>query len=329
MARKKKTSNKASKAKKSPGQAKKPAAQETTTPEARTDNRVPSGIIGLDEIIEGGFRDRTVTVVLGASGTGKSTLAMQYILNGLDRGEQGLYITLDVNPEQMIRESILWGWDRIQGYVDQQLFFFATKGSDFKTIIDEQLPRLVEARKEYDTPTRIVIDPLTPIIWAEEERSVQRELINKLFTLLKEIGCVVATVEEHTEQPTPAGRDASIPLFLSDGAIRLQYQPIGGAFNRTLEIVKMRGTRHGEEVYPYIFARGVGAVVRSTPVFHVEKARQHDEVFEQALDAARRGEGPEILLKTLEAMRDNWAYDYSPEEVLGKVLKEYGIAKRG
>lgn len=322
MEKEKKTSKKAS------GKAKKPKAQEVTTAEARGDGRIPSGIIGLDEIIEGGFRDRTVTVILGASGTGKSTFAMQYILQGLDRGEQGLYITLDVMPEQMIRESILWGWERIQDYVDEQLFFFATKGSDFKNIIDDQLPRLVEARKQYATPTRIVIDPLTPIIWAEEDKSVQRELINKLFTLLKEIGCVVATVEEYTEQPVPAGRDVSIPLFLSDGAIRLQYQPIGGAFNRTLEIVKMRGTRHGEEVYPYIFARGVGAVVRSTPVFHVEKARQHDEVFEQALDAARREKAPKILLTTLEAMRDYWAYDYSPEEALGKVLKEYGIAKR-
>lgn len=322
----KKTSKKGSKGRKSPGNAK---AQEVAKAEARGDSRIPSGIIGLDEIIEGGFRDRTVTVILGASGTGKSTFAMQYVLQGLDRGEQGLYITLDVMPEQMIRESILWGWDRIQEYVDDQLFFFATKGSDFKSVIDDQLPRLVEARKEYATPTRIVIDPLTPIIWAEEDKSVQRELINRLFTLLKEIGCVVATVEEYTEQPMPTGRDVSIPLFLSDGAIRLQYQPIGGAFNRTLEIVKMRGTRHGEEVYPYIFARGVGAVVRSTPVFHVEKARQYDEVFEQALDAARREKASEVLLTTLEAMRDHWAYDHSPEEALGKVLKEYGIAKRG
>lgn len=49
--------------------------------------RIPSGIIGLDEVIEGGFRDNTVTVILGASGTGKSTFAMQYLLAGLDNGD--------------------------------------------------------------------------------------------------------------------------------------------------------------------------------------------------------------------------------------------------
>ncbi len=60
--------------------------------------RVPSGIVGLDEVMEGGFRQHTVTVIVGASGTGKSTFAMQYLLQGLDNGEQALYITLDVQP---------------------------------------------------------------------------------------------------------------------------------------------------------------------------------------------------------------------------------------
>ncbi len=210
--------------------------------------RISSGIIGLDEVIEGGLRDHAVTIILGASGTGKSTLAMQYILEGLDRGEQGLYITLDVKPEQLIKESILWGWDRLQQHIDKELFFFETTGSDFKAIIEDQLPRLVEARKKYETPTRIAIDPLTPIIWAEKDKSVQRELINKLFVMMKEIGTVVATVEEHGQSTGEDGLGASIPIFLSDSAIHLRYQPIGGAFNRTLEIVKMRGTRHGEEV---------------------------------------------------------------------------------
>ena len=291
--------------------------------------RISSGIVGLDEVTEGGLRNHTVTIILGASGTGKNTFAMQYILEGLDRGEQGLYITLDARPEQIIQESILWGWDRVQPHVDKELFFFETTGSDFKNIIEEQLPRLVEARKKYETPTRIVVDPLTPIIWAEKDKSVQRELINKLFTMLKEIGAVVATVEEHGEWRGEAALGGSIPVFLSDGAIHLRYQPIGGAFNRTLEIIKMRGTRHGEEVYPYIFARGVGAIVRTTPVYHLEKAREYDGVFDQAVNAAQRENASDVLIETLEKMKANWAYDYSPQEALEKILKGHGIRKKG
>jgi len=229
-------------------------------------DRISSGIIGLDEVIEGGLRNHSITTIVGASGTGKSTFAMQYILEGLDHGEQGLYITLDVKPEQIVKESILWGWDRLQQHIDKELFFFAATGSDFKAIIEDQLPSLVEARKKYETPTRIAVDPLTPIIWAEEDKSVQRELINKLFVVLKEIGTVVATVEEHGESLGEPGFASSIPVFfLSDGAIHLRYQPIGGDFNRTLEIVKMRGTRHGEEVYPYIFCPRRGGYCPDNP----------------------------------------------------------------
>jgi len=287
--------------------------------------RIPSGIVGLDEVMEGGFRPNTVTVIVGASGTGKSTFAMQYLLEGLDNGEQALYITLDAQPEQLVEESVLWGWDRLEKYVDESLFFFATTGSDFKAIIAEELPALVEARRDYQTPTRVVIDPLTPIMWAEQEKSVQRDLIGELFKTLKEIGGVLATVEEHGEATDGAGVMASTPIFLSDSAIRLRYQPIGGAFNRTLEIMKMRGTRHGEEVYPYIFARGVGAIVRTTPIYDVQKARGHEDAFEQAISAANREGASPVLIASLEKMRDNWAYDYSPKEALEKVLRSHNI----
>ena len=295
---------------------------------AVSNSRIPSGIVGLDAVIEGGLRAHTATVIVGASGTGKSTLAMQYILEGLDRGEQGLYITLDMEPEQIVEESVLWGWDRIRTYVDKQLFFFATSGSDFKAVVNEQLPALVEARRDYKTPTRVVIDPLTPIIWAERDKSVQRELIAKLFSILKKIGGVVATVEQHGEGGAVDGYDASTPIFLADGVLSLRYEAIGGAFNRTLEIVKMRGTRHGEEVYPYIFSRGVGAIIRSTPVFNVDKASEYGGIFEDAVSAARREQAPDALLNTLQVMKSHWAYDFSPKEALEKLLAQHNIGKR-
>ena len=299
------------------------------TEKKASDSRIPSGIVGLDEVMEGGLRNNTVTTIIGASGTGKSTFAMQYILEGLDNGEQGLFITLDVEPEQIVQEAIIWGWERIQQYVDKALFFFAATGGDFRSIINEQLPVLVKAREQYQTPTRVVIDALTPIMWAEKDRSVQRELIGKLFTLLKKMGSVVATVEQHGETIGSETQDASTAIFLADNAIYLRYQPIGGAFNRTLEIIKMRGTRHGEEVYPFIFSRGVGAIVRTTPVFHKEKAGEHDRIFEQAISAARREKAPDRFIHTLVTMKENWAYDFSPQEALEKLLAQHNIRKRG
>src|SRR5207249_3582408 len=179
-------------------------------------------------------------------------------------GEQALYVTLEEPPEQIMREADLMGFD-MRKYYEKSLFFIHLKGRNFKKMIEEQLPQLVKARADYNIKTRVVIDPMTPVIWATAEKLEQRELIGKLFYTLKELGVVLCTVEEHAKPGETIGEDVLLPIYLSDGAIHLEYYPIGGAFNRTVKLLKMRGVHHGEGVYPYLFARGVGIVVRSRP----------------------------------------------------------------
>ncbi|MDD4307591.1 MAG: ATPase domain-containing protein, partial [Thermoplasmata archaeon] len=216
--------------------------------------RIKTGIYGLDQLIEGGVRDNTAIVIVGSSGTGKTTFAMQFLMHGIENGEQGLYVTMEESPEQLMKEAEMLGWDMKKHY-EKSLFFIHLKGKNFKKMIDEQIPQLVKARSDYDIKTRVVIDPMTPVIWATEDKLQQREMIGKLFYTLKELGVVVATVEEHSRPGEIIGEDVLLPVYLADGAINLEYYPIGGAFNRTLKIIKMRGTHHGEGVYPYIFAR--------------------------------------------------------------------------
>src|SRR3989304_2478743 len=112
------------------------------------DTRIRSGIHGLDNLIEGGFRDKTVVVVVGSSGTGKTTFTVQYILHGLEQGEQGLYGSLEESPEQIMREAELMGLD-LRKHLEKDLFFIHLKGKNFKKMIEEQLPQLVKARADY------------------------------------------------------------------------------------------------------------------------------------------------------------------------------------
>src|SRR2546425_5395909 len=153
-------------------------------------------------------------------------------------------------------------------YYEKSLVFIPLKRRNFKKMIEDQLPQLVKARADYNIATRVVIDPMTPVIWATADKLEQRELIGKLFYTLKELGVVLCTVEEHAKPGETVGEDVLLPIYLSDGAIHLEYYPIGGAFNRTLKVPKMRGGHHGESVYPYPFAPGVGILVRSNPTQH-------------------------------------------------------------
>lgn len=283
---------------------------------AEKGERSNTGIFGLDQIIEGGFREKSAIVCVGSSGTGKTTFGMQFLMHGIDHGEQGLYVTLEESPEQIMKEAEWMGWDMKKHY-EKSLFFIHLRGKNFKKMIDEQLPQLVKARSDYDIKTRVVIDPMTPVIWATQDKLLQRELIGKLFYTLKELGVVLATVEEHAKPGETIGEDVLLPIYLADGAIHLEYYPIGGAFNRTIKIIKMRGTKHGESVYPYIFARGLGVIIRTTPVEIVkDETKDYGAVFDKAIKTAKDLKASEGVIKQLQITKESWAYDYSPEEIL-------------
>ena len=291
-----------------------------------TEPLVKSGIFGLDPLIGGGFRDKTAHVIVGSSGTGKTTFAMQFIMHGIDEGQQGLYVTLEETPEQIVREAELMGF-KMKEQIDKNLFFIHLKGKNFKKMIEEQLPALVKARADYDIKTRVVIDPMTPVIWATSDRLEQRELIGRLFYTLKELGVVIATVEEHAKPGETVGEDVLLPIYLSDGALHVEYYPVGGAFNRTIKVIKIRGAHHGEGVYPYFFARGAGVIVRASagemPV--AGAAADHTALFDRALKTAQDRAAPPFVLAKIEAIRRSWDYPYSPQEALQILFDTYGL----
>ncbi|MGC9061030.1 MAG: RAD55 family ATPase, partial [Thermoplasmata archaeon] len=241
---------------------------------------------------------------------------------GIDNGEQGLFVTMEESPEQIMREASYMGWDMKKHY-EKNLFFIHLKGRNFKKMVEEQLPQLVKARSDYDIKTRVVIDPMTPVIWATEEKLDQRELIGKLFYTLKELGPVIATVEEHARPGETIGEDVLLPIYLADGVIHLEYYPIGGVFNRTLKIVKMRGTHHGEGVYPYMFARGVGVIVRGSAVElpKTTTAKSYETLFTEAIKTAEMMKVSPAIIERIKTMKEQWDYDFSPEEALQIILE--------
>lgn len=287
--------------------------------------RIETGIFGLDQLIEGGLNEKSTTVIVGSSGTGKTTFAVQFLKHGIENGEQGLFVSLEESPEQIMKEAEAIGID-LRKHYEKDLFFIHLKGKNFKKMVEEQLPQLVKARSDYDIRTRVVIDPITPVLWATEDKLEQRELIGRLFYTLRELGVVISTVEEHTKPGEAVGEDVLLPIYLADGALHLEYYPIGGAFNRTLKVIKMRGTHHGEGVYPYMFVRGMGVIVRASGTdIAVEPGQDYSEVFDKAIQTAETGQAPKPLLSRLKKMKESWDYDYSPEEALHIVFDSYKV----
>src|SRR5207244_4538270 len=73
--------------------------------------RVKNGIVELDEMLRGGFMPGDAVMLAGSAGTGKTTLALQYLVNGINLGEPGIYVTFEELPDQIYRDARNFGWD--------------------------------------------------------------------------------------------------------------------------------------------------------------------------------------------------------------------------
>src|SRR6476646_4553328 len=85
-----------------------PSAKTSSTP--LTAERCPSGIEGFDDILAGGLPRDCVYLIQGDPGSGKTTLALQFLLEGLRRGESGFYVTLSETKKELLKVARSHGW---------------------------------------------------------------------------------------------------------------------------------------------------------------------------------------------------------------------------
>jgi KaiC/GvpD/RAD55 family RecA-like ATPase len=215
-------------------------------------------------MLDGGLNEHSSTVVIGTSGAGKTTLATQFLRRGLAEGQEGIYITLDEPPEQIIREAEQMGFEDIQRALEQEQFIFIdASGKQFREFILKELQDFVSSWGSSDA--RIVIDPLTPVLWATPTKYEQRELLSFLFKQAKRIGTLLATLEEHSSADDLSSPEAVIPMYLADNIIHLQYRAREQVVARTLRVLKTRSSRHSNLIAPYEIRKGLGVVVRPHP----------------------------------------------------------------
>lgn len=129
-------------------------------------------------------------------------------------------------------------------------------------LIEEQLPRLIEARVKSEKDLRIVVDSLTPLMWYTDEKLAQRELITKVFEPLSEVGTLMATVDGNLNENRTLSNEIFVPVYLSDNVLLLNYNPERNGPKRTLQILKMRGTDHSEEILPVYMKQNKGVTLK-------------------------------------------------------------------
>ncbi|MCG3221254.1 MAG: AAA family ATPase [Candidatus Heimdallarchaeota archaeon] len=234
--------------------------------------RISSGMEGLDVLLQGGLIKNSINSIVGSSGTGKTTFALSYVYQGLLEGDHILYLSFEETPSKLMAEAESLGIkikEIAKNYNDLIHLVESEKIVEFMTNI---LPALAQKLKYKNVKhTRIILDPLTPILWEFPSEKDQRKVLTKIYHHLSSLGTVLQTIEEPNAfgQTDIGAVETRVPIYLSDSVIHIQNLGLGGKYNRTCKIIKSRRTAHHEGIYPLKFAYGQGIKIDTSSIAEV------------------------------------------------------------
>jgi len=208
--------------------------------------RIPSGIPGLDKLIEGGFVKGSTVLVSGAAGTGKTIFCIQYLMEGLKRGENCMFITLEEKPIDIINDVKRFGWELEKYIKDKKLIL---EYQDPFQMTDITSP-LLDKIKEHGIQ-RVVVDSTAVFEMYYKEPAEVRKQLFKLLSGLKEIGVTSMLTTELPEESKTLGK-FGVEEFVVDAVIVIRYNEyaIGATPPLSLSVRKMRRTSHSRISVP-------------------------------------------------------------------------------
>ena len=221
----------------------------------RPRKRLSTGEPELDAMIGGGFLEGTVTLISGAPGVGKTTLGLQFLCAGIDRGESGLMVTFEEFPASLIRDAKGVGWDLQQLQKEGKLRLIFTSPEVFMNSLQDPTSPISEAIRMME-PRRVVIDSATHFRRLTEDPIKLRDIYNTIINALKREGLTSLFLDEDANISKPKdGRMPSLP-FVVDSVFLMRYVELDSAITRALTVLKMRGSQHDKRIRPYHIQQG-------------------------------------------------------------------------
>jgi KaiC/GvpD/RAD55 family RecA-like ATPase len=214
------------------------------------DERLSTGIKGLDDLIEGGLKARSINLVMGEAGCGKSTFATQFLKAGAEKGEVGLYVSVEEPREKFYDNMKRFGFDLAALEADKKLVFHKASVPEIRNFLDQGVVSFEQYFKTYDVK-RVVIDSITALMLAYGAETSQRNALMTLFDMLERWNSTVLVTSEVDDETARFGVQ-----YLVDGVFRLYYRKVGQERVRTIEVLKMRGTNHSKQEIVYRLGKG-------------------------------------------------------------------------
>ncbi len=213
-------------------------------------HRLSTGNPELDAMMGGGIPQGDSVLIAGASGTGKSLIATQFVAEGLRHGEAGLALVFEERPEEYASRAENFGLDLERAVETGRLDILYLRPLDLS--VDETMQEIFEAVKKIDAK-RVVVDSLVgfEMALAPAFRQDFRESLYRMITAMAGIGVTIVSTVEMSELFTEFQFSSYAISFLTDDIIRLRYVEIDGELRKVLVVVKMRGGEHSKEIREY------------------------------------------------------------------------------
>jgi circadian clock protein KaiC len=218
-----------------------------------------TGIPGLDEVVCGGLERNRVYVVGGKPGSGKTTLALQFLLQGAAQGERGLYLTLSETIDELSAVAASHGWsmaglsmcELLPGEEDLRPDSQVRMFHPSEVELAETTSTILDAVNR-EKPVRVVLDSLSEMRLLSQNSSRYRRQILALKQFFAGRGCTVLLLDDLTSEP----RDLQLHS-VAHGVVTLETLPLGyGIERRRLRVVKFRGRAYRGGYHDFILRRG-------------------------------------------------------------------------
>jgi circadian clock protein KaiC len=253
-------------------------------------NRLTTGIGGLDDILEGGLPSGHLYLIEGDPGTGKTTLALQFLLAGTSEGESVLYVTLSESEKELnaVAGSHGWSLDKVQIFEllpDEETLRPERQYTVFHPAEVElgDTTKAIVSKVEEVNPKRVVIDSLSELRMLAQDPLRYRRQILAFKQYFSGKQCTVLLLDDRTNT------DSDLQLqSIAHGVLALENLPRDyGVKRRRLEVLKLRGSSFREGFHDYgIKKGGLSIYPRLVASEHKTKfARDHISSGIKELDA--------------------------------------------
>ncbi len=222
---------------------------------------VQSGIPGLDEILGGNLRRKSCILLHGGPGSGKTTLAMQFLYKGAENNEPGIFISLCENPEEIRKNMLAYGWDIAKLEKEKKLLMvdarpvtYTEEGyivPDDELFKGEAVPFSHVSKRVLDVvrktgAKRLVIDSVTVLTTQYDNPAYVRQGLLGLIQVLSSLDCTTLLLSESTKGPYD---EPTLEWILVPGVIVLYYMRKGSSMVRAIQVRKLRGLKHSPDVF--------------------------------------------------------------------------------